>query len=82
MMNPVAASLTDSFRAMKAAEAARNGWWAEGQGMHAAGRGSDACDDAASSHDDRAQSIRDDLKTAILSQIPGWTEAMVRDVFA
>jgi hypothetical protein len=81
-MGALVASLADGFCAMKAAEAARNGWWQEGQGRRIAGRDSDACDDAASVHDDRAQSIRDDLKAAILEQIPGWTESMVRDVFA
>lgn len=81
-MDAFVAALADDFRAMKAAEAARNGWWLEGQGLRTAGRDSDTCDDAASAHDDRAQSIRDDLKAAILAQIPGWTEAMVRDVFA
>jgi hypothetical protein len=82
MMGALAISLAGSFRAMKAAEAARNRWWAEGRGIHAAGGESDVCDDAASAQDDRARSIRDDLKAAILSEIPGWTEAMVRDVFA
>jgi hypothetical protein len=74
--------LTHSFRAMKAAEAARNGWWAEGQGLHRAGRASATCDDAAAVQDDRAQSIRAEIKAAILAQFPGWTEAMVQEVFA
>ncbi|WP_404711929.1 hypothetical protein [Sphingomonas sp. MMS24-J13] len=81
MTNLPATSLADSFRAMKAAEAARNGWWAEGQGLHRAGRESAACDDAASAQDERAQAIRAEIKAAILGRIPGWTEAMVQDVF-
>lgn len=77
----LAGSLADTFGAMKAAEAARNIWWTEARERHVAGRATEACDDAASIHDDRAQSIRDHLKAEILSQFPGWTETMVREVF-
>ncbi len=74
--------LAEGFMAMKAAEAARNDWWAEGRALHGAGRASDACDDAASAQDDRALAIRGDLKAAILALCPGWTEDMVRELFA
>ena len=46
------------------------------------GRATEACDDAAAAQDDRAQSIRDGLKQTMLAGLPGWTEEMVRELFA
>lgn len=80
-MSKVPATI-EGFHAMKAAEAARNRWWAEGRALHGAGQASDMCDDAASTQDERAQAIREDLKATILGRCPGWTEAMVRELFA
>jgi hypothetical protein len=76
------AQLLDGFQAMKAAEAARNGWWAEARERHLAGGSTEACDDAASLHDDRARAIRDGLRAKMLAHFAGWTEDMVRDIFA
>jgi hypothetical protein len=81
-MSGMPAILFGGFQAMKAAEAARNGWWAEARARHDAGRATEACDDAASAHDDRAQSIRAELRRTMLAGLPGWTEEMVRDLFA